>query len=115
LFVILSALLITFLLGFPADSQARNNYNYTDSSEGDPGDGVLRPKPQIEPVPEIEVRTFGIEFSTILFAPHADGRPNLLLPLLFFGPDPLWSVVTDSWGGHRVGRIPSEGGWTHAP
>ena len=114
LFVVFFLLVALSLLGNPSESQARNNYDYTDSSEGDPGDGVLRPRPKIiDPIPEIEVRTFGVEFGSIIFTADPQGRPNLLLPLLFFSPQPIWPGTGASSSGH--GPFQPEGRWTHAP
>ena len=87
LLLVFLSLLFVFALLAPADATARNSYDYTDSSEGDPGDGVLRPTPDIiipEPLPV--PRTFGIIFTADgLFSIHS-GQPNLTLPLLFYGP-----------------------------
>jgi hypothetical protein len=84
LFVFLLIALALLVLPAP-EALAKNVYEMQDSSEGDPGDGVLRPKPEIiDPVPEPAPRTFGVllTFDGGLDYPH--NQPLLRVPLFFF-------------------------------
>lgn len=74
--------LLSLLCGFPltSDSLARNIYIPHDGSEGDPGDGVLNPNPEVQPDPAPIREPLPLIVSIILL-PLPDGglQPVLVL------------------------------------
>ncbi len=68
-----SRLAITYLFVFlmllasVSESQARTRYTFSDGGEGDPGDGVLQPKPQVIPDPvTITMNNSSVVFTIVL-------------------------------------------------
>ena len=111
-------ILAIFACGFlaAAPAQAKNIYDYVDSSEGDPGDGVLRPVPRIivpDPVPDTLPLTL---FSNmVFFGGSRFDQSFLLLPLVFYGD--IFPAGND--GMPRFDRrsriLLPEGRWQNAP
>ena len=114
LFIPILLLLLLILCIVVPGAQAKNPYQMTCSTEGDPGDGVLRPVPRInqpEPLP----RTFGLIFAL----EGADGlrydNPVLVLPFFFMGQIlPLDMVGMASPLPADI-LLVAEGRWTDAP
>lgn len=82
---LLAVFLCVILVSAPA-ATAKNIYELYHSSEGDPGDGVLRPIPRIvdpEPVPYSHFSP--LINNVLLFGGSRYDRPFLLLPILFYG------------------------------
>lgn len=76
---------ICFALLVAPVALAKNPYELQESSEGDPGDGVLRPAPEIiEPCPVPPPRNFGLIFTADGWGDYRYDRPILILPLLFY-------------------------------
>lgn len=114
--VFVSLLLFIVLLGSTSAALARNSYQYTDSVEGDPGDGVLRPQPRdIDPEPVIEDRTFGVLFDSFLIMPTPGGRSGLLIPMLFFAPQQAGQPFPAQDPGPFGTDLRYGGRWHHAP
>lgn len=90
---------------------AKNPYEIQDSStEGDPGDGVLRPVPEIEPIPDPVPRTFNLVFTLDTQGVYAYGQPLvLLLPVTFESGQPV-APTRD-----RYSILVPEGRWQYAP
>lgn len=111
-------LLAIFACGFlvAAPAQAKNIYEYEDSSEGDPGDGVLRPNPRIvEPIPEPNTHTLLLFSNMVYFGGSRFDQSFLLLPLVFYGD--FFPAGND--GMPRFDRrsriLLPEGRWQNAP
>jgi len=73
---------LSFIVGMvvPSAAIARNTYQLSDGTEGDPGDGVLNPSPDVEPDPA-PIRGPMPEILTVYFQPQPDGslRPVIVL------------------------------------
>jgi hypothetical protein len=80
LFVTLSAFFLFAALLAADAALAKNPYDMHDSStEGDPGDGVLRPVPEIEPTPQPAPREFGLVFTLDTLGDYRYDLPLVLL------------------------------------
>ena len=101
--------LLTVLILAVPEAQARNTDTATDSTEGDPGDGVLQPGPQVVTEPEITpkgscypilavtlVDLGGGNFLPIFQMNNFLGTPGFIIPL-------------------HLRSAPSEGRWHRAP
>lgn len=116
LFALLISLLVFASLFLATASSAKNLYDFTDSSEGDPGDGVLRPGPEIlDPDPVPTPRVFGVQFTLGgLSIQHRD-QIYLILPLPFYGPTSPAHFSSTRWVGNGHSLWLPERGWQNAP
>lgn len=116
LFALLISLLVLASLFLATASSAKNPYDFTDSSEGDPGDGVLRPRPEIlDPGPVPTPKSFGVFFTLGgLSIQHRD-QVFLILPLPFYGPTSPAHYSSAVWGGNQHSILRPERGWHNAP
>jgi len=103
--VFLFLLVVLFL--FAPDTQARNNYDYTDVVEGDPGDGVLRPVPQVEPNPI--PKGSGLPVFVLELVDLGNGQ---YLPIFNFSRIPGAPVI---FGPMHLQRTNNDGRWHRAP
>lgn len=108
------ALLIFLAALLPANADAVNPYEYTDGSEGDPGDGVLDPA--------VEGGGSGIKNPEQI----ATTTSSAVLPPLNFTLVPVYIstglpgqgtfiFVPRSWSRYAFGTKMWEGGWPYAP
>ncbi len=107
-------LLLILCLAVPG-AQAKNPYQMTCSTEGDPGDGVLRPVPRIDQPQEPLPRTFGLIFAL----EGSDGlrydNPVLVLPLFFLGQILPLDMMDMASPLPADILLVAEGRWTDAP
>ena len=99
-------LVAVFFISAP-DAQARNTYDYTDNVEGDPGDGVLRPVPQVEPSPIPKGHYLPVYTLTLI-----DMGNNQYLPIFQFSDFSGTPVI---FGPMHLQRISPDGRWHRAP
>ena len=100
-------LLVALLLIAPG-TQAKNPYNYTDDIEGDPGDGVLQPRPQTVPEPEPSPTGYNFpvfaltlvdlgnnQFLPVFQVSDFSGAPVFMMPMHL-----RWNISEGRW--HRA-------------
>ena len=116
LFALLISLLVFASLFLATASYAKNLYDLSDYSEGDPGDGVLNPGPEImDPDPVLTPRSFGLFFTLGgLSIQHRD-QVFLILPFPFYGPTSPAHYSSSMWGGNQRSLLLPERGWHNAP
>jgi len=111
-------ILAIFACGFlaAAPAQAKNIYEYVDSSEGDPGDGVLRPDPRIvEPIPVPDTNPLLMFSDLVFFGGSRFDQSYLLLPLVFYGDFFPAGIDGMPRFDHRSRILLPEGRWQNAP
>ena len=113
-----ASLLAIFVCGFLTATpvQAKTPYEYVDSSEGDPGDGVLRPIPRIvDPVPVPNHHASHLFNSLVFYGGSRFDQSYLLLPLVFYGE--IFPAGTDGMRQieNRSRILLPEGRWQNAP
>nr|MEE4268432.1 hypothetical protein [Candidatus Krumholzibacteria bacterium] len=114
--IVFSLLLVVHLLGFPTVSQARNILIAMESTEGDPGDGVLSPSPKIIHFdPALLISSVAGSAWNEHPGTTRNGRYPSTATLLFYGPP-------GKFGGWLVpvflpqpDGLPGQGRWHHAP
>ena len=95
------------LLVFPAEVTARNPYAMRDGHEGDPGDGVLNPAPEVDPIPT--PKEAGVPVFTLTLIPMGDNQFQPVFQLVGYYGTPWFSnPKTES-------RIVMNRGWHRAP
>ncbi len=108
LLALLTLFLVTCLTAQP--TLARNPYELNDGSEGDPGDGVLKPlTPTIGSVrlPEV-IRYYDTDAQRTPW-----GTPVFVLPINLSGVPVLLMLPVDAWTS-GVDWVRSGGRWPHA-
>lgn len=108
LLALLFVFLVTILTALPA--LAKNPYEMTDGSEGDPGDGVLKPSnPAIVSVRlPVVIRCYDATTDRTLW-----GLPVFVLPTGVSGVPMLLMLPMDAWTTAASGSW-SGGRWPHA-
>jgi hypothetical protein len=115
--VLLAFALLTFLTAGAA--AAKTPFTINKVTEGDPGDGVLRPQsydspPFLGPEPDDTQRAGGTavavdiqDYSTGAAPAAPLSSRRFVLPTTFYVPGLGWAVLTPLW-------LIDHGGWTHA-
>lgn len=114
-----ASLLAIFLCGILAAApaaMAKNTYELNDSSEGDPGDGVLRPVPrEIDPVPVPNTHVSHLFSSMVFYSGSRFDQSFLLLPLVLYSDFfPTGKEGVQRFD-HRSRILIPEGRWQNAP
>lgn len=105
----LAAIWLLAVCLIPSMSWARNPYTYTDVVEGDPGDGVLQPAPQVVPEPSSPVGGNRLPVFQVTLIPMGDQH---YLPVFEFYQDGKEFFLLTR---HPLSRVLHEGRWHHAP
>lgn len=109
---LLALAILAILLPAPG-ATARNLYEMTDSSEGDPGDGVLRPVPAIDlPVPT--PKPSPVAYTVLCFTVDTCGDYRFDQPVVVFLPAAFVPRSLFSGQGMLTMLAP-EGRWHDAP
>lgn len=109
----LLALAVLALLLPVSPAAARNPYEYVDSSEGDPGDGVLRPVPTID-LPLPTPKPAPAAFTILCFTLDPGGDYLFDQPVVVLLPAGLVSRGMPAGSGPFL-MMAAEGRWHDAP
>ena len=103
LLILLAALLLPF-----SGAQARNPYEYTDVVEGDPGDGVLQPGPEVVPDPKPNSNNFSLPVFQFILIDLGNHQYLPVFQVLDFSDGPVFAEPlrlvknTSDWRWHRA-------------